>query len=619
MSDIIALLPDNIANQIAAGEVIQRPASAVKELLENAIDAGATQIHLIIKDAGKELIQVIDNGKGMSITDARICFERHATSKIKSIDDLFAIRTMGFRGEALASIAAVAQVELKTKTAKDEVGTCINIDNSVVRSQEVCATNTGSNLSIKNLFFNIPARRNFLKSNSVEMKHIIEEFTRVAMAYPEIAFRFTNNNIDQFNLEKGKPKQRIIALLGNNLQTKLVPVEEPTDFVQISGFVATPDAASKTRGNQFFFVNNRFIKSAYLNHAVTQAYRDLISGDEYPAFALFIDIDPKRVDINVHPTKQEIKFEDDRIVYSFVNSAVKHALSKYSIAPSLDFSLDAGIEQLSAVTQPLSETTKEHTKGDFLFQSFTQTGQAHFLNKKEDVRNWKDMYKIQSEWNKTPGTMASQNPEEQTQINDIIEPEQDVFFKDDFKQEFIQIHSAYIIASTKQGILLIDQKLAHQRVLYEKFEKADTQAVSIQKCLHPQKFELQAADVAMLQEILPDLLNLGYEIDHFGKFTFLIQGVPADVKPGNEIASIEKILEDFKHSGSELKLDKREHLIRTLSYQKSIAHGKKLSSSEMENLIQELFLCEQPQLTPSGKKIFARLSSKEIELLIHNA
>ncbi|MBK7762433.1 MAG: DNA mismatch repair endonuclease MutL [Bacteroidetes bacterium] len=615
MPDIIALLPDNIANQIAAGEVIQRPASAVKEMLENAIDAGATNIHLIIKDAGKELIQVIDNGKGMSITDARICFERHATSKIKSIDDLFAIRTMGFRGEALASIAAVAQVELKTKTANDEVGTCISIDNSIVRSQEICQTETGTNLSIKNLFFNIPARRNFLKSNSVEMKHIIEEFTRVAMAYPEIAFRFTNNNTDQFNLEKGKIKQRIIALLGNTLHTKLVPVDEPTDFVKITGFVATPDAASKTRGNQFFFVNNRFIKSAYLNHAVTQAYRDLISSNEFPVFVLFIEIEPKRVDINVHPTKQEIKFEDDRIVYSFVNSAVKHALSKYSIAPSLDFSLDSNIEQLTAVTQPLSNSTKEHTKGDFLFQSFTQTGQAHFLNKKEDLRNWKDMYKIQSEWNKSPGSLSDNLPIH----NDLVETEQPIIFKDDFKQECIQIHNAYIIASTKNGILLIDQKLAHQRVLYEKFEKANVAPVSIQKCLHPQKIELQAADVVLLQEILPDLLNLGYEIDHFGKFTFLIQGVPADVKMGNEVSSIEKILDDFKHHNAEFKLDKREHLLRTLSHQKSIAHGKKLSQEEMENLIQELFLCEQPQLTPGGKKIFARLSSKEIELLIHNA
>lgn len=623
MPDIIGLLPDNIANQIAAGEVIQRPASAVKEMLENAIDAGATQIHLIIKDAGKELIQVNDNGKGMSPIDARLCFERHATSKIKSIDDLFAIRTMGFRGEALASIAAVAQVELKTRTETDEIGTCILIDNSTVRSQEPCQSAVGSSLAVKNLFFNVPARRNFLKTNTVEMRHIVDEFIRVAMANPVIGFQFTNNNNDIFNLEKGKLKQRIIALLGNNLMSKLVPVEEPTDFVQITGFVGTPDISTKTRGNQFFFVNDRFIKSPYLNHAVSQAYRELIGKDEFPLFVLFIDIEPKRVDINVHPTKQEIKFEDDRIIYSFVSSAVKHALSKYSIAPSLDFSLDSSIEHLTAVTQPFSRQTQEHTKGDFLFQSFTEKGQAHFLNKKEDVRHWKDMYKIQEQFAGTalPENNQDENRPSAANTYDVkIETEQQTaFLKEEFTPSYTQINLSYIVVSTKTGFLLVDQQLAHQRILYERFEQVTSTPISIQKCLLPQTFELPPSDAILLLGMLPDLLELGYEVEEFGKNSFILQGIPADVKQGNEISSIEKILEAFKHASSDVRLDKRERLIRTLAMQRAIQHGKKLSEREMERLMQDLFVCEQPQLSPTGKKVFAKLSSHDIDVLINNA
>ena len=624
MPDHIQLLPDHIANQIAAGEVIQRPASAVKEMLENAIDAGATQIHLIIRDAGKELIQIIDNGKGMSPIDARICFERHATSKIKSIDDLFAIRTMGFRGEALASIAAVAQVELKTKTATEEVGTCILIDSSTVRSQEACQTPAGTSIAIKNLFFNVPARRNFLKSNSVEMRHIVDEFTRVAMAYPDIAFRFTNNNTDVFNLDRGKLKQRIIALLGNQFSSKLVPVEEPTDFVQIAGFVGTPDVATKTRGNQYFFVNNRFIKSPYLTHAVTQAYRDLIGKDEFPLFVLFIDIEPKRVDINVHPTKQEIKFEDDRIIYSFVSSATKHALSKYSIAPSIDFNLDASIEGLSAVTQPFSQQTQEHTKGDFLFQSFTEKGQAHFLNKKEEIRGWKELYKIQEDFKKaTPTEIEPSRPTE-------IEPsrpteiksnnnEQLMIPEEEFSPSYMQIRLSYVLISSRNGLLLIDQHLAHQRILYEQLEKAAMVPISIQKCLIPQTIELPPADALLLQDLLPDLLALGYELEPFGQHTFIIQGVPADVKSGNENSSIQKMLEAVKHTSNDVRLDKRERLVRTLAMQKAIPYGKKLAVSEMEKLMQDLFRCEQPQLSPIGKKVFAKLSSQDIEALIQHA
>ena len=366
MPDIIQLLPDNIANQIAAGEVIQRPASAVKELLENAVDAGATEIKLIIIDAGKSLMQVIDNGKGMSETDARMAFERHATSKIKEIDDLFRIKTMGFRGEALASIAAVAQVELKTRKAENELGTYIEIENSVVLKQEPCAYPIGTSISMKNLFFSVPARRNFLKSNPAEMRHIIDEFIRVSMAFPHIFFSLTSNGQEVFHLEAGNLKQRIVQILGNSYSAKLVSVKEEMDYMNVYGFVGKPETAKKTRGDQYFFVNNRFIKSAYLNHAINSAFNEMIARDSFPSYVLFIDLDPSVVDINVHPTKQEIKFEDEKIVYAFVQAAVKHALAQFSIAPSLDFTLNADIQGLDAISKPFTNHEKDNASCSLL-------------------------------------------------------------------------------------------------------------------------------------------------------------------------------------------------------------------------------------------------------------
>jgi len=389
--DLIQLLPDNIVNQIAAGEVIQRPASAVKELMENAVDAGATEIKLIITDSGKSLIQVIDNGRGMSETDARMCFERHATSKIQTIDDLFHIRTMGFRGEALASIAAVSQVELKTRRTDDETGIFIEVENSMVKKQEPVASPVGSSIAMKNLFFNVPARRNFLKSNPAEMRHIVDEFTRVALAFPGIFFSLIANNQQIFHLEAGNLKQRILQLLGNNYNAKLVTVKEETDYMNIYGFVGKPDTAKKTRGDQYFFVNSRFIKSPYLNHAVMNAYQEMIASDSFPMYVLFIDLEPTQVDVNVHPTKQEIKFEDEKIVYAFVQAAVKHALAQFSVTPTLDFELDAGIQQLPSIQQPFTEEKKSAAASTSLYKGFTQKHQAHFIEKSE-LRNWRDFY-----------------------------------------------------------------------------------------------------------------------------------------------------------------------------------------------------------------------------------
>lgn len=603
MADIIQLLPDPIANQIAAGEVIQRPASAVKELLENAIDAGANRIHLIIRDAGKELIQVNDNGKGMSPTDARMSFERHATSKIRQIDDLFAIRTMGFRGEALASMAAVAQMEMKTRRADDETGTRLLCEASRITLQEACQAPQGTMILLKNLFYNVPARRNFLKSNNVETRHIIDEFTRVAMAFPDIAFRFTNNDSDVFMLEPGNMKQRVIGLLGQQFNAKVVPVEEETGVVNITGFIGSPDAAAKTRGNQYFFVNKRFIRSAYLNHAVSQAYRDLIPNDEFPFFVLFIDIDPQRLDINVHPTKQEIKFDDERIVYSFVNSAVKHALSKYSIAPSLDFNLDAGIEALPAVTQPFRAEQQRQTENDFLFQSFSQAGQAHLLHRSNDVKNWKELYKVQQ-------GMAFPSNEEGQGLDMRVET---------FNPQFIQLAQSYIMATSKSGCMLIDQHLAHRRVLYERYEKALHDAIPIQRSLIPKTLELNPADAVLLNSMLNDLNQLGYAIEPFGQFTFIIQGTPADMPEHDEKAAIEKLLDAFKHESNELKLDQREKLIRTMAAQKATAYGRRLQDAEMQELFQQLLRCEQPQLSPEGKKVFTRLQGDDIGRLIQGS
>jgi len=368
MPNPIQLLPPHIANQIAAGEVIQRPASAVKELLENAVDSGATEIKLVVVDAGKSLLQVIDNGRGMDPVDARNCFERHATSKINAIEDLFTIKTMGFRGEALASIAAVAQVSMKTKTAEQELGTAIEIENSTIVDQTPCACEVGTSISMKNLFFNVPARRNFLKSNVVELKHITDEFMHVALAFPNIFFSMTSNGQEVFHLEKGNLKQRIIQLMGNSYATRLVQVEEKTDYLNVFGFIGKPDTAKKTRGDQYLFVNNRFIRNAYLNHAVVSAYEELIQPGSFPFFVLFIDLDPAHVDVNVHPTKQEIKFDDDKIVYAFIKSAIRHALAQFSIAPALDFELDPNIQQLDAVEKPFTQVRQEQAASGGLYK-----------------------------------------------------------------------------------------------------------------------------------------------------------------------------------------------------------------------------------------------------------
>jgi DNA mismatch repair protein MutL len=610
LQDIIQLLPDNIANQIAAGEVIQRPASAVKELLENAVDAGATEIKLLVNDAGKALIQVIDNGKGMSETDARMAFERHATSKIQSIDDLFRIKTMGFRGEALASIAAVAQVELKTKRDEDETGIYLEIENSIVKKQEPIATPTGTSIAMKNLFFNVPARRNFLKSNPSELRHIVDEFIRVAMAFPEIFFSLNSNGQEVFHLEAGSLKQRIVQILGNNYSAKLVSVQERTDYLDILGFVGKPETAKKTRGDQYFFVNNRFIKSAYLNHAVMSAFAEMIPKDSFPMYALFIDLDPAQLDINVHPTKQEIKFEDEKIVYAFVHSAVKHALAQFSISPTLDFELDASIQHLDAVNKPISEANIASASSSSLFQTFTQKNQAHFVEKKSELGHWKEFYE------KPPSNESENNFSNTPTQSPVFEK---TFIINEKPQEhcaLIQMHNAYIVVQNDKGYLLINQQNAHERVLYERFSQAVSgKAIASQQSLFPTTIELAPVDTIMLTELLPDLELLGYKLEPFGNNTFVIQGTPADTDQANEINAIEKLIEQYKHFSSDMKFSKREKLLRSLSLQQSIKAGISLSEKEMKTLVEDLFACEIPNATPTGKPTYISFKKEEMDRL----
>jgi DNA mismatch repair protein MutL len=599
VEDKITLLPDNIANQIAAGEVIQRPASAVKELLENAVDAGATQVKLFITDAGKALIQVVDNGMGMSISDARMCFERHATSKIRHIDDLFHIRTMGFRGEALASIAAVAQVELKTKRAVDEAGILIEVQNSMVQRQEPVAMEQGTSICMKNLFFNVPARRNFLKSNAAELRHIIDEFTRVALAFPTIFFSFTNNGQDLFYLEGGSLKQRIIQLLGTSYSSKLVTVKDDTDYMNISGFVGKPEIAKKTRGDQYLFVNNRFIKSAYLNHAVMSAYQEMIPVDSFPMYVLFIDLDPAVVDVNVHPTKQEIKFEDEKIVYAFVQASIKHALAQFSITPTLDFQLDATIQGLAAVQQPFTPEIQAATAGSSIYKAFTQKHQAHLIERSNDqsLPSWDNFFP------RDPQAKVESPSPRQSTLHNVAET-----------AACFQLLNNYIIVPTEGGFLLVHQQAAHERVIYDALEKITMgKPVACQRTAFPLTLDLSPADTALLSEILPELNHLGYEIEPFGKNAFVIQGTPADVESGNEKYVIDILLEQYKHFSADVKFSKREKILRSLARQRSIKAGTALSLAEMQELIVNLMQSPQSNMTPSGSPTYAEFTADQLE------
>ncbi|MDI9320226.1 MAG: DNA mismatch repair endonuclease MutL [Phycisphaerales bacterium] len=612
MSDIINLLSDHIANQIAAGEVIQRPSSAVKELLENAIDAESTEIQLVIKDAGKELIQVIDNGKGMSPTDARMSFERHATSKIQKIEDLFTIRTMGFRGEALASMAAVAQIELKTRRAEDEVGTQIVIEGTEVLSQTACAAAKGSNIMLKNLFFNVPARRNFLKSNTTELRNIVDEFTRIALAYPLVHFRFFSNGTEQYNLSSGSLKARIVALFGNSYDKKLVPVSEQTDFLNISGFVGKPDAASKTRGTQYLFLNNRFIRSNYLNHALVQAYEGLIPKELFPFYILFLELDPARVDVNVHPTKQEVKFEDDKLMYAYLHASVKHALARNNIAPSLDFSLSSEIQQLPSVQLPQSSKDIDRAASGYLSNSFAQRNQAHFIDKKDGLSRWKVAYEIS---NSIPEISVSQS-EIQKNISSSI-TQNAALGSNSSKQNILLMQGSMLVSTVKSGLMYIHIRRAQERIWYERLmSQWEDGKTASQRVLFPLSYEVAPQDEALLLSILPDMARVGFDISHFGKNTFVIQGIPQGLLAGEEKNVLDELLEHSKHENNKaLELNAHTMLIK-MARRLARSNTDYQQAENQQALIDELFACSQPELSPLGKKVFGVIAKEDLDQLL---
>lgn len=615
MTDVIQLLPDAIANQIAAGEVIQRPASVVKELMENAIDAGATSVKLVIKDAGKVLIQIIDNGSGMSETDARMSFERHATSKIRSAEELFAIRTMGFRGEALASIAAVAQVEMRTRRQADELGTRIVIEGSEVKVQEPCQCPVGTSISVKNLFYNVPARRNFLKSNSVETRHIIDEFQRVALAHPDIFFSMHHNNVETFHLTAGNMRQRVIGVFGNHCNKKLVPITEETDALRLYGFVGKPEYAKKTRGEQLFFVNDRFIKSGYLHHAVMGAYEDLLQPETYPLYVIFIEIDPKSIDINVHPTKQEIKFEDERLVYNYLKVTVRHALGRNSITPTLDFDEDTSMASVRIGSYLPTSSDKESRM--LTLQSKANAPDNEDSRRHEsNLKNWEKLYAKLAAGDSEE--LPEELPETVTVESNWSEQEEGEGTITGLSQqphkEPYQIHGTYVVNHIKSGFLLIDQQAAHERILYEQYLKVlKDQAASSQKRLFPSTMELSPGEAALLRDMLEDINQLGFDIQEFGGNTFLIHGVPSELSDNaDETKVIDRLLEQYKEN-LELKLDTRENIARAMAKSTAIKRGQSLNREEMQSLIDRLFACELPYKSPTGRNCFITFELDELE------
>lgn len=604
MSDIIKLLPDAVANQIAAGEVIQRPASAVKELLENAIDAGSTDIKLIVKDAGRTLIQVIDNGCGMTETDARMCFERHATSKITKAEDLFKILTMGFRGEAMASIASVAQVELRTRRHEDSIGTQLIIEGFEFKGQEPVSTPPGTNIQVKNLFFNIPARRNFLKSDPVELRHIIEEFLRVALAHPNIALSMYSNGNEVHKLPAGSLIQRLTSIFGNRYNEKVVKIEEHTDIVSINGFIGKPEHARKTRGEQYMFVNKRFIRSPFLQHAVQLGYDELIQKDSYPSYYIFLEIDPARIDINIHPTKTEIKFDDEKAIYAYLRAAVKNSLGKFNLTPSLDFEQETSFNvpplRKNMVITPPSITVNTN------YNPFDADANKQSAPRETGNRiSWESLY--------------AQREEEQAQQLRIDTGEEEAHAEDGDTNEthhkaLFQLHKIYIVTPIKSGLMLVNQQYAHERVLYEYYlNKLESKETISQQALFPQQIELPPAEAETLRSIMGELKYAGFDVSDMGGNTFAFYAYPAELTGSQLLATVELLIETYKINEQQLRLGINDNIARSLAKSMAVKAGRQLNGAEMQNLIDNLFACQTPQLSPNGKAIMVTIQADEIE------
>jgi len=601
MSDIIRLLPENVANQIAAGEVVQRPSSVVKELLENAIDAGANSIKLFAKDAGKTLLQITDNGKGMSTTDARLCFERHATSKITCSEDLFHIQTKGFRGEALSSIASVAQVEMRTRQPHEEVGTQVTIEGSKVQDQEPVQCQTGTTFFVKNLFYNVPARRYFLKSDAIELRHIIDEFQRVALAHPEIEFQFTHNGAEVFMLPVGALRQRIVHVFGTKYNEKLVPVEEHTDIVSVNGFISKPEMAKKSRGEQFFFINKRFIKNTYLNHAVTNAFQDLLPQGSFPMYLLYLEIDPAQIDINIHPTKTEIKFQDERAVYAIVHAAVRRALGKFSIAPSLDFDQENAISispvRQNAVIQPPQIDINPN------FNPFGKSTESS--NRSLNLRGWFDSKeKSASGWQDLMEVAAQIDREKETVTSLDLEVGDEMCF--------IQHNRKYLICSSGERAMIIDQQRAHQRIRFERFmANITTGKPQVQQCLFPASLELTPLQASLLDSLTDELEAVGFRFSKVSSTHIELTGVPSEFVSGNgEVAFIEAL--SSLENEVEISNASRENLCWKLAASGSIRHGQLLTTPEMQSLFQQLMECTQPYYWKNNKPIIVQFDAQQL-------
>ncbi len=664
MADIIQLLPDHVANQIAAGEVVQRPASVVKELLENAIDAGATTIKLIIKDAGKTLVQVIDDGKGMSATDARLSFERHATSKIRSAEDLFLLNTKGFRGEALASIAAIAHVELRTKQKTDDVGTGIAIEGSKVVAQEVVVTPTGTSISVKNLFFNIPARRNFLKSDNVELRHVLDEFHRVALAHPDINFAMYNNGSETFNLPVGNYRQRIVNIFGTRTNEKLVPVEEDTEVLKVSGFVGKPEFAKKTRNEQYFFVNDRFIKSAYLNHAINAAFDGLLKNGTNPSYFLKLTVDPQSIDINIHPTKTEIKFDDEHTLYALLRSAVKHSLGQFNIAPVLDFDRDASLdtpyelekkpvknptievdrdynpfkEEVNSIVRAIAQKSDQAVSCDSLSRDLGVGISDNDIYKKansefipspeselkhvyhEEQTEEEEEYEDEETYEQTNPQTEFVSPQPQNFNHIKFEAEEETMSafteenKVEQKQTTYQLHNKYIVSTIKSGMLLIDQNKAHQRILYEKFLRNMTvkEAVS-QQLLFPLQLHFSNQEMQVIRDLKNDLEQTGFIFAKIQAGLVEITGVPVSV-PESEVSIIlEQLISDVENEVPDSSFSATDLMAKSMAKSLAIKTGQALEKEEQEHLVNQLFACKEPSVSPANRTTFITMTVDELD------
>ena len=619
MSSIIQLLPDHVANQIAAGEVVQRPASIVKELLENAVDAHGTDIKLIIKDAGKTLVQVIDNGLGMNVTDSRLCFERHATSKIRQAEDLFSLDTKGFRGEALASIAAIAHVELKTKQEQEELGIQIVIEGSKFVSQEVAVLPKGTSFAVKNLFYNIPARRNFLKSDTVEYRHVIDEFQRVALAHPNIHFTFYHNGSEMYNLPSSSLRQRIVNMFSGKTNEKLVPVKESTEIVTIEGFVSKPEFAKKSRNEQFFFVNDRFIKSGYLHHAIMAAYDGILRDGAQPSYFLYLTVPPNSIDINIHPTKTEIKFDDEHALYAILRASIKHSLGQFNIAPVLDFDRDANLDtpysfkdakveiptiQIDSNFNPFAsdKPSKPYSSG-----SGFSSGSSY--KRPEPQAHWESLY-VGLDQPTEFGAKDKIDFEEEIVTGSLFNDEE----VEKSVQNTYQIHKKYIVSPIKSGMVIVDQQRAHQRVLYEQFlTNMTVQQASSQQLLFPLELFFSVNEMDLIEDLKVSLANTGFIFENKTTEHVVISGIPVNVAESEVSILLEQLISDLQDGIPENSFSQNDSIAKSMAKSLAVKTGTTLTMKEQEHLVNGLFACKDPNVSPFQKPTFITMRVEDID------